>query len=124
MLLEAGGYGSSFIFNIPLIQPLLLRSDYDYKHETIPQKFSCKALKDQKSFWPNGKIIAGTTRLNNMIYHRCHENDYEDFIVKDEASKYFEKMEKEVPVNETLFKSPLSHAFIDGSKELGFDGKI
>lgn len=124
LLIEAGGYGSSFIFNIPIIQPLLLGSDYDHKHETVPQKYSCKALEDQKSFWPTGKIIAGTTRLNNMIYHRCHHSDYEDFVDKDEAEEYFDKIEGEVPVTETYFKSQLSHAFIQGSKELGFDGKI
>lgn len=124
LLLEAGGYGSSFIFNIPIVQPLLFRSDYDYRHETIPQEHSCKALHTQISFWPAGKIIAGTTRMNNMIYHRCHHADYEDIVERDEAEKLFKKMEEEVPVSETYFKSLLSHAFISGAKKLGFDGKI
>lgn len=122
-MLEAGGYGSSFIFNIPILQPLLLRSNYDYKHVTVSQKQSCKALNNQQSFWPTGKIIAGTTRINNMIYHRCHHADYEDIVKKDEAERYFDKMEMEVPVTETFYKSFLSNAFIEGSKELGFDGK-
>lgn len=91
---------------------------------TVPQKNSCKALNDQRSVWPSGKIIAGTTRLNNMIYHRCHPSDYEDLLDKNGAEKYFKKVEKEVPVSETYFKSLLSHAFIDGSKKLGFDGKL
>lgn len=119
LLIEAGGYGSSFIFNIPIIQPLLLRSEYDNRHETVPQINSCKALNENKSFWPTGKILAGTTRLNNMIYHRCHYADYEDLLSESEAEKWFKKVEEEVPVEATYFKSKLSHAFINASKELG-----
>lgn len=123
LILEAGGYGSPFVFNIPIIQPLLLRSDYDHKHETISQKFSCKGLNDEKSFWPTGKIIAGTSRLNNMIYRRSPSVDYEGILNEVEAEKYFKKVEDEVVVTETYFKSNFSKALIKGFYELGFDSK-
>lgn len=57
-----------------------------------------------------------------MIYHRSHHNDYRDFVSEFEADSYFKKLEEEVPVSESYFKSMLSHAFIDGAKELGFEG--
>ncbi len=122
-MIESGGYGSSFLFNIPIVQPLLFRSDYDHKHETVPQRHSCKGLIGNKSFWQSGKILAGSTRINNMIYHRCYPADYEDFIDRKEAETLFEKIEEEVPVTETYFKSSLSKAFVSSAKELGFDGE-
>jgi hypothetical protein len=121
LLLESGGYGSTFIFNIPIAQPLLLRSHYDNKHETVTQKFACLGLNENKSYWPTGKIVAGTMRLNNMIYRRSH---YENILSDEEADKMYRKIEEEVEVSETSFKSTLSHAFIEGAKELGFEGKF
>lgn len=59
-----------------------------------------------------------------MIYHRCHYTDYEDILSKSEAEHFFKQVEEEVPVKETYFKSKLSHAFINASLELGFNGKI
>lgn len=123
LLIEAGAYGSGYFFNIPIIQPLLLRSNYDWMHETVPQEDSCKGMNDKKCFWPTGKIISGTHRLNNMIYHRGHLLDYKDFFDNpDDAIKYFEINEQHVPVSETNFKSDLSHAFISAAKIIGFNG--
>ncbi|XP_070500172.1 glucose dehydrogenase [FAD, quinone]-like [Chironomus tepperi] len=122
LLIEAGGYGSGFLFNIPIVQPLLLRSDYDWKHETVPQDNSCKGMNDNTCFWPTGKIISGTHRLNNMIYHRGHSVDYAEFFddPKD-ANKYFEMNEESIPVSETNFKTVVSQAFIQAGKMLGFN---
>jgi choline dehydrogenase len=121
LLIEAGGYGSGFVFNIPMLQPLMLRSKYDWQHETTSQKYSCKAMNENKSFWPAGKIISGSHRLNNMIYHRGHETDHEQFANKSYAAQLFEQIEKDIPVSETNFKSTLAHAFISGAKSLGFN---
>jgi choline dehydrogenase len=121
LLIEAGGYGSGVIFNVPIIQPLLLRSKYDWQHETVPQKEACKAMNDNRCFWPSGKIISGSHRLNNMIYYRGFESDYEEIVNKTMAAQLFDEVEKYIPVSETNFKSKLSHAFISGAQLLGFD---
>ncbi|KAG5669339.1 hypothetical protein PVAND_017227 [Polypedilum vanderplanki] len=121
LLIEAGAYGSGVFFNIPIIQPLLLRSKYDWKHETISQENSCKAMNGNKCFWPAGKILSGSHRLNNMIYHRGFKEDYENYVNGNLAEKLFEEVEKNIPVSETNFKSKAGEAFIYGMKEIGFE---
>ena len=118
-MIEAGSHGDSFIFNIPIGQPLLQRSLLDWQFETTSQENSCQALNENQSFWPMGKILGGTHRLNNMIYHKGHPSDYESFIDKEEAEKFFR--ENENFVQEGNFKSSLAENFIEAAKELGFE---
>lgn len=121
LVIEAGSKGSSFFFNIPIIQPLLQLSPYDWNFKTSPQTNSCHGLKNNQSSWPAGKIAGGSHRLNNMVYHRGHPADYEHFITQKEAEKFFQENEKNVPVNEENFQSPVAIAFIEAGQELGFD---
>lgn len=124
LLIEAGGFGNSFSFNIPILQPLLIRSSYDWKYNTVSQIDSCKALNNNQSFWPAGKILSGTSRLNNMIYHTGHYTDYIDIVDRIHAKELFEKVKESIPIKETNFKSKISHDLIKAAKDLGFDGKF
>lgn len=121
LLIEAGSYGNSFLLNIPIVQPLLQRTPFDWNFETTSQEYSCRALKGNRSFWPMGKIQGGTHRLNNMVYHRGHPSDYKDFVTNEEAEKFFSVIEENSPVAAGKFKSKVAEAFIDAGKELGFD---
>lgn len=82
-------------------------------------------MSNNVSFWPAGKIISGTHRLNNMIYHRGHLRDY-DYFFDDisHAEQYFDEVESKITVSETNFKSKLSNAFIAAAKAIGFDGLL
>lgn len=121
LVIEAGTEGDSFLLNIPIIQPLIQRSPYDWCLTTSSQDNSCRALNENQSHWPTGKIAGGSHRLNNQVYHRGHPSDYESFIKPNNAEKFFEANEQNIPVSETNFQSPVAVAFIETGQELGFD---
>ena len=120
-VIEAGSKGDSILFNIPVAQPMLHRSSFDWSFSTTSQENACKALNNNQSHWPLGKILGGSHRLNNMVYHRGHHSDYEDFITKQDAEKLFEENEKNSNVSLGRFYSPVSKAFVEAGNYLGFD---
>lgn len=75
LLLEAGSWPHSLL-DIPMLSPLLQRSPYDWQYETEPQTHACWGLENQRSKWPRGKVLGGSSRLNYMVYLRGHENDF------------------------------------------------
>lgn len=121
LVIEAGSEGSGSLFNIPIVQPFLQKSSFDWGLQTSSQENACRALKSNKSQWPLGKIQGGSHRLNNLIYHRGHPSDYEAFLPADEAESIFDNFETTFPINEGSFKSAVSEAFNEAGKELGFD---
>lgn len=121
LVIEAGSKGGGFLFNIPIVQPFLQKSSFDWGLQTSPQVNACLALKDNKSQWPLGKILGGSHRLNNLIYYRGHPSDYEAFLSAEEAESIFDDIEKNFPINSGAFKSVVSEAFKEAGRELGFD---
>lgn len=64
-----------------MITPLLqLQNSFDWQYKTEPQEHACKALVDNISYWPTGKGFGGTQLINNMIYHRGFEMDYQHWF--------------------------------------------
>lgn len=49
----------------------------DWKYYTEPQKHSCFALKENRSRWPRGKVLGGSSTLNYMLYVRGNKRDYD-----------------------------------------------
>lgn len=45
LLLEAGPY-SNFLFDIPVVGPLLQQSSIDWQYETVPQNDACLGLEN------------------------------------------------------------------------------
>lgn len=125
LVLEAGGR-SSFLFDIPILQPLLQRSSFDWQYETVPQKKACLGLKQNQSYWPMGKIFGGTHMLNNMIFHKGHETDYKDWFVNfnEEIKERFAEIESEMPVQQSMFRSELAKSFVEACCLLGFDSNF
>ena len=83
LLLEAGLNHDSTCFSqldIPMhFTKIQLDPAFDWMYETVPQKNSCKALKQQKSAWPRGKLVGGTGAINTMVYTRGHKDDYNEW---------------------------------------------
>ncbi|CAG7731190.1 unnamed protein product, partial [Allacma fusca] len=62
----------------------------DWRYLTTSQKHSCLSLKDQKSLWPRGKALGGTSNLNFMVYIRGHPFDYDNwaYLTGDDRWNY------------------------------------
>lgn len=78
LLLEAGGdYTENPLYHIPSTFGLLQHTAADWAYYTEPQEQACKGLKENKSFWPSGRVLGGSSVLNVMVYTRGLAKDYD-----------------------------------------------
>ncbi|CAG7834616.1 unnamed protein product [Allacma fusca] len=63
---------------------------FDWMHETVPQKHAGLGLNNKVSFWPRGKVLGGSSTLNFMLYLRGHPKDYDNWakITNDSEWNY------------------------------------
>jgi choline dehydrogenase-like flavoprotein len=90
LLLEAGG-DPVFYNSIPFIAVGLLGNpEYDWKYQTVPQKDSHLAMNENRSSWPRGKLLGGSSNLNYMLYVRGNPKDYDDWakVTGDDSWSY------------------------------------
>ncbi|XP_052132831.1 glucose dehydrogenase [FAD, quinone]-like [Frankliniella occidentalis] len=52
-------------------------SEEDWAFETEPQSHSCGGLAANRSQWPRGKVLGGSSTINGMLYIRGHRSDYD-----------------------------------------------
>ncbi|XP_035730632.1 glucose dehydrogenase [FAD, quinone]-like isoform X1 [Vespa mandarinia] len=119
LLVEAGGTAPPFL-DIPLLSPLLQNSIYDWQYITVPQHNACKALKNNQSKWPMGKILGGTSRLNYMTYVRGHPQDYANWF--PDFNDYIIGKNDSVKIQKSRWHTDLVNAILKGIVEI--DGKV
>lgn len=135
LLLEAGGPDDKPDIRIPIRWGALLGTDVDWLYQTEPQIH----LNNRVIDWNRGKVLGGSSSINNMIYIRGHQWDYDHWaeLGNEEWSyaeilPYFKKSEHQErgtseyhgvdgPLNvaDTQYVSPLKDAFINAGVELG-----
>ncbi|KAL5010861.1 hypothetical protein ScPMuIL_013166 [Solemya velum] len=144
LLIEAGGTPEDIEeIIIPALVTETLHTDYDWEYYTVKQKYASKGSNGQKSYWPRGRCLGGTSVLNYMVYIRGSRHDYDGWADKGcdgwsykEVLPYFLKSE-DVRVSDlykseyhsrggpltvsTTLTSPLINTFMQGGQELGFD---
>ncbi|XP_064487043.1 glucose dehydrogenase [FAD, quinone]-like isoform X2 [Ornithodoros turicata] len=142
LLIEAGG-AESDLADIPLIAATLQKSDLDWQYRTVPQTASCFGLREQRSNWPRGKVLGGSSVLNYMLYVRGSPHDYnkweregaEGWAWKD-VFPYFLKSEDntdpDIPdngyhsrggyltVSRSPYSTPLAEAFLEAGEHMGY----
>ncbi|WP_280385981.1 GMC family oxidoreductase [Nocardia wallacei] len=97
LVLEAGPVDDADAIHIPAAWGTLLRTRWDWRYETAPQKY----LGGRRSYWPRMKGLGGCSSMNAMIYIRGNPADYDgwrrDFGAVgwsfDEVLPYFVKSE-------------------------------
>ncbi len=98
-LLEAGGWGSNFLFRAPAGGLLMLRDKPRFNNwafHTIPQK----GLNNRRGYQPRGKALGGSSAINAMIYIRGQKEDYDSWAKEgnngwswNEVLPFFKKAE-------------------------------
>ncbi|CAG2216003.1 unnamed protein product [Mytilus edulis] len=80
LLVEAGGSELEHDYiPIPIAAPLLQQTDIDWSFYTAPQQTAFKAMKEQKGYWPRGRVLGGSSSINYMIYVRGSRHDYDQW---------------------------------------------
>ncbi|XP_039754286.1 glucose dehydrogenase [FAD, quinone]-like isoform X1 [Pararge aegeria] len=125
IVLEAGGKGHPF-HDIPAFGPLLHRSVFDWHYETVPQENACFAMENSKCKQTQGKILGGSSKLNNMIHVRGNVSHYVDWFhgkyTKEYIEEHFNYIESNIyPLRNIQYDSQLSDAVLDAAKQLGFN---
>lgn len=144
LLIEAGGPDTLRAIHTPHSFPgLQLNYRVDWMYETVPQKKACSSLKYEKSAWPHGRVLGGSSSINAMMYTRGNKADYdaweamgaEGWGYKD-VLPYFKKSESyegydvdedyhgfdgPLTVGKATYRSPLGRAFVDAGLELGYN---
>ncbi|XP_013199609.2 glucose dehydrogenase [FAD, quinone] [Amyelois transitella] len=124
VVLEAGG-SSNFLFDVPVLGPLLHGSVYDWQYETVPQENACYAMENKKCQLFQGKIIGGSSKLNNMIHVRGNISHYLDWFHgeydEEFIRRHFEFVEDNIlNLDEIRFQSELADAILEAAEELGY----
>ncbi|XP_050316274.1 glucose dehydrogenase [FAD, quinone]-like isoform X2 [Anthonomus grandis grandis] len=134
LLLEAGMIDND-ILHIPSIGLLLQQTEFDWQYKTVPQQNACMGLTGNVSLWPMGKIFGGTSMLNNMLYVRGHQHDYDEwFKNKSDYSiadiwQYFKKIENDkakscterpVYLSDLTFTTILPKIMLKAAETLGY----
>lgn len=74
LLLEAGGEANHFWMSIPLgVGKLLADPSVLWAFHTEPEP----EMKNQRLFWPRGKVLGGSSSVNGMLYVRGDPNAYD-----------------------------------------------
>ena len=98
LLLEAGGPDHKPDIRIPARWSTLLGTDVDWLYRTEPQVH----LNGRVIDWNRGKVLGGSSSINNMIYIRGHRWDYDHWAdlgnegwSYDDILPYFKKAENQ-----------------------------
>lgn len=145
LLIEAGGADILLDVHTPLFFPKLRNDPYiDWMYHTVPQKHACASLKHEKSSWPAGKMLGGSSSTNGMIHVRGNKADYDAWEKNgaegwsyEDVLPYFKKSENyygedeqyhgyegPLTVTKASYVTPLAQAVVDAGAELGYEKMV
>lgn len=76
LLLEAGGSDKTFWVQLPIGYGKVFHdARVNWKYMTQPNA----GLEGQRSYWPRGKVLGGSSSINAMVYVRGHPRDYAEW---------------------------------------------
>ncbi|KAF9407476.1 hypothetical protein HW555_012505, partial [Spodoptera exigua] len=124
IVIEAGTK-SHALLEAPVLGPFFHGSLLDWQYQTVPQKHACYAMKNRKCKLAQGKILGGSSKLNNMIHVRGNLTHYQNWFhgkyTKEYIQKQFEFIENNVLyLNEVQYESELANTMLAAAKELGY----
>ncbi|WAR12786.1 DHGL-like protein [Mya arenaria] len=79
LLLEAGGdYTTNASYHVPIQFFNLQKTSADWEYYTVPQKYSHQGMIAERSYWPRGRLLGGSSTINAMQYTRGSRHDYDE----------------------------------------------
>ncbi|XP_065222640.1 glucose dehydrogenase [FAD, quinone]-like [Planococcus citri] len=100
LLIEAGT-DPPLNSDIPLLNPSLLRTSYDWNYHTEVTGDTCLAFLNNQCNWPRGKALGGSSSINFLIAIRGNPKDYDYWESLGNPGwgykhvlKYFKKLER------------------------------
>lgn len=119
-----------------------INSDIDWQYRTEPEKKACLSSKEQRCYWPRGKVLGGTSVINGMMYIRGNREDFNDwadqgnpgwtykhvlpFFLKSEHNMQiyeynfaYHAFGGPLPISRFPYNPPMSYSILDGAKEMG-----
>ena len=125
VVLEAGPRDKDKFIHIPLTWVVkLLRSEVDWDYLTEPQK----QLNGRQIYWPQGKMLGGSSSMNAMVWARGFAADYDEWgaLAGDDwdfahVAEYFERIEHG-PLVISRQRSPRSStgAWLKAAEQCGY----
>uniref|UniRef100_A0A2H1VF08 SFRICE_012887 n=1 Tax=Spodoptera frugiperda TaxID=7108 RepID=A0A2H1VF08_SPOFR len=110
LLLEAGG-DPPITSDIPGLQTIMYGTEYDWQYKTVNNGITSQGLKDGSVGWTKGKMLGGSSSINDLTYVPGNTQDYqnwydagnEEWSVED-VQRCFEKFES--LQNEEMLENP------------------
>lgn len=142
LLLEAGDVPHR-MSDMPFYQPVLQLTELDWNYYSVPQKYSCFGLGEQRMRIPRGKALGGSSVINNMMFVRGNEVDFDKWAENGadgwswkDVFPYFMKFENnqndfivsngrhgtqgEMFISRTNYYTKLSQEYVEAAKEINF----
>ena len=81
LLLEAGSHYNEAApkIHIPLHLFDFQHTRFDWEYYTIPQTVSCLGLKNNKGYWPRGRVLGGSNMINGVQYTRGSKYEFDEW---------------------------------------------
>ncbi|CAH0579130.1 unnamed protein product [Chrysodeixis includens] len=99
LLLEAGG-DPPITSDIPGLQTLLYKSEYDWQYKTVNDGVTSQAIDNGQVTWTKGKLLGGSSSINALVYVTGNDHDYQRWYDAgnkewsvDEVRRCFKKAE-------------------------------
>lgn len=144
LLLEAGGNDLDNVFmNTPALTDKTVMTHLDWQYFTVPQKHAAFAMQNNRSFWPRGRTIGGTSAINSQVYMRGSRHDFDQWEAQGakgwsykDVLPYFKKSEniRYEKLKDSVYhgndgpmeisdsaQSRLVDVFLQGGKDLGYN---
>src|SRR5919107_5304563 len=119
LLLEAGPKPRSQEIRIPAAFSKLLKSKFDWDHETTPQE----ALGGRRIYIPRGKTLGGSSAMNAQMHIPGHPADFDAWPEGwgwEDMKRYLDDFEEEsCSVSEQRAPNPMTTAFVKAVEASG-----
>lgn len=135
LLLEAGQSDWNPFIQIPGALGRLNGPGVNWRFHTVPQRH----LNNRRIWFPQGKVLGGSSAINAMIYLRGQKQDYDHWAAMgnegwsfDDVLPYFKKSENNsrpsdrfharggpLRVSDQCDLHPISQAFVDAARQYG-----